>query len=88
MQAILSLYFLTVLIGGAVILCRAALRDLPRIGAALEKRPQPTAFWSNLAVADTSPRSVAIRRNRVPVNKAEVSRRYGQKDVQPHIVTK
>lgn len=41
MQAITSLYFLTVLIGGAVALYRVVQRDLPLIGAALAGAPSP-----------------------------------------------
>jgi hypothetical protein len=43
LQALIALYFLTVLIGAAVVTCRAVQRNLPLIGAALAyKRPQAT----------------------------------------------
>lgn len=52
MQALLSFYFVTVLSGGAVHLCRAVMRDRSRIGAALLRRDGEangertcTGFW-------------------------------------------
>jgi hypothetical protein len=62
MQALLSLYFSTVLIGGAVLLCRAGLRELPRIGAALARREEQAkfdrlqpGFWTRVAFEHQQP---------------------------------
>ena len=41
LQAIIAIFFLTVLIGAAVGLYRAVQRNLPLIGAALAYKPQP-----------------------------------------------
>ncbi|HEX8443324.1 MAG TPA: hypothetical protein VF631_06730 [Allosphingosinicella sp.] len=51
LQAIIALYFLTVLIGGAVSLHRAVQRNLPLIGAALAYKPQPAARQASLEPA-------------------------------------
>jgi hypothetical protein len=51
LQAIIALYFLTVLIGGALVLRRAVQRNLPLIGAALFYDRRPSAPPSRLSVA-------------------------------------
>ncbi len=51
LQAIIALYFLTVLIGGALVLRRAVQRNLPLIGAALANQPQPEAPRARLSPA-------------------------------------
>jgi hypothetical protein len=51
LQAIIALFFLTVLIGGAVGLCRTVQRKLPLIGAALTFSPLPAGRQTSLRPA-------------------------------------
>jgi hypothetical protein len=51
LQAIIALFFLSTLIGGAVSLSRAVQRNVPLIGAALAHKPQPVVRQASLAPA-------------------------------------
>lgn len=50
-QAFAGLYFLTVLTGSAVLLCRSVQRNLPLIGAALAYRPRDARCRTRLPQA-------------------------------------